>query len=391
MTPMPSAMQKLCAVQPQLVRVVTAAEALGLGARELLHAGPPLSNAYEPPAVLMSSAVMTCLHERWASDADSAEAMVRAGALRWAPAQGRGVVTPLAGVVSAGTPLFEVDDAAGSGLRAWAPVSTVGGPDTRMGSRDAGVLQRLALRDLGIAPAWRDELRARGPLALYPLARDGLAHGDDLHGRTAAANASLVEWIDSPQLAAQVAAMPLFFLTLWMAACSLALRAAEGGDAPSLVTRAGGNGEHFGIALAAAPDVWFQLPASPPLGHLAQGVPAGTAVCGAIGDSAVIDALGFGGQRLYSAPEPQQVHGDFLPEGHAGLAERLLRWPHPGFPAQRVGLDAAAVVRENAAPLVVLAMLAEDGRRGFVGRGIYRPPVALFGRALAGAAPAAAR
>lgn len=380
------AIRGLLAVRPQLVQVTTAARAVGLQGHELLHAGPPLADPCRPPAVLMSSAVVTCLHEGWASDAAQAEALVHSGAVRLSPAQDRGVVVPLAALASAGTPLFEVEDPL-TGRCAWAPVSAVRGPDARMGFRDPSLAARLAVRDGEVAQAWQRTLAARGPLPLYPLARQGLAAGDDLHSRTTAANQALAGWLradaSAGTLAEHVEATPLFFLTLWMAACSLVLRAAEGMAGATLVTRAGGNGEAFGIALASAPERWTQAPAAAPRGRIVQPLPAGTAVCGAIGDSAVIDMLGFGGQRLAQSPEPLGVLGEFLPEGHATLAGRLLAAPHPAFDAsQRVGLDARRVAAEGVAPLIALAMLAADGIRGFVGRGVYQPPVSLFGQAL---------
>jgi hypothetical protein len=45
------------------------------------------------------------------------------------------------------------------------------------------------------------------------------------------------------------------------------------------------------------------------------------------------------------------------------------------------------VAASSFSPLVMLAMLAEDGRGGVVGRGIYQPPVELFERALRAGAP----
>jgi hypothetical protein len=382
-------LRQLLAARPQLQRVVTAAEVLGLAPHELLHAGPPLRDASQPPAVLLSSAVVTCLHEDWAPDQTAARALVQSGALRWYPAQDRGLVVPLATVVSGSTPLFEVLDEQ-TGARAWAPVSTVRGPDTRMGFRDAGLAARLAHRDSAIAVQWQEVLARTGPLPLYPLAQQGLAQGDDLHSRTTAANNALVSWLRGhtavSSLADDVEATPLFFLTLWMAACSLALRAAEGDfDTDStLITRAGGNGEAFGVCLASAPTRWVQVAATAPQGQLLQSVARGTTVCGAIGDSAVIDFLGFGGQRLAQSPEPLNVLKEFLPTGYAQLPAQLLAAQHPAFISQRVGMDVRAVVAARVSPLVTLAMLGADGLTGFVGRGVYCPPLALFEKALDG-------
>jgi len=380
-----TALSALLAVRPQLQGVATAGAALGLRPHELLHAGPPLRDPRRPPRALASSIVMTCLHEGWARDETEAEAMLRDGVLTLSPAQEHRCVTPLAAIVSPGMPLFEVGDAAG-GLPVFAPVSTVGGVDTRMGACDPALLPRLKRRDAELAPALREAVERQRPLALWPLAAAGLAAGDDLHSRTAGANTALVAamklrgigtWAD------EIAANPLFFLTLWMAASALILRAAEGSDLPGLVTRAGGNGEQFAIALAGRPELWVSCDAEPPQGTLMASIPPGTAVAGAIGDSAVIDMLGFGGQRLAQAPEPLGVFRDHLPADHATQARCLLSAPQPLLAdAWPLGLDAARVVQHRSAPWVMLAMLADDGAAGFVGRGIYRPPVSLFERAL---------
>lgn len=381
-----TALLALLAIEPRLVGVAPASQALGLMPMELLHAGPPLRDPRRPPPVLMSSAVLTCIHEGWAHNADEAESLVLGGRVTLSPAQSRGCVVPLACVVSARTPLFEVGDP--HGLSMHAPVSAVRGTDTRMGHRDPGVLERLSARDQRIAPAWQALLSARGPLELLPLAARGLAEGDDLHSRTAAANAALVSWLrqqGADKLGDDVAATPLFFLTLWMAASALMLRAAEGGELPSLVTRAGGNGEHFGIGLAGDPQTWICVDAAAPCGRRLAAAPPDTTVCGAIGDSAVIDMLGCGGQALAGAPEPLRAFDGFLPADYADLADRLLSGWHPRL-GRPVGLDAQRVTAHQAAPLIALAMLAADGAGGLVGRGLYRPPVALFQHTLAGLA-----
>jgi len=380
-----TALSALLAARPQLQSVTSASAALRLRRHELLHAGPPLRDPRHPPAVLVSSIVMTCQHEGWARDASEAETMLRDGTLTLSPAQGHRCVTPLAAIVSPCTPLFDVGDVAG-GPAIFAPISTLGGADARMGSRDPALLRRLRHRDVELAPALHRAIERHGPIELWPLAACGLAAGDDLHSRTAGANAAFLDSLKLAGLGAtadEVGANPLFFLTLWMAASALILRAAEGGDVPSLVTRAGGNGEQFAIALAGRPDQWVGCDAEPPQGTQMSSIAPGTVVANAVGDSAVIDVLGFGGQRLACAPEPLGVFKAYLPAEHGKLAGQLLAAPQPlladGWP---LGLDAARVVVHDTAPLVTLAMLADDGVTGFVGRGLYRPPVSLFERAL---------
>lgn len=378
---MHAALLALAHSRPQLLAVTNGAQALELVPHQLLHAGPPLSDPCRPPATLASSAVLSCLHEGWAADEAGAEALLQGGRLQLSPAQARACVTPLAALVSAGTPLFAVADGAGPVLHA--PVSAVRGPDSRMGLRDPAVLARLKQRDEFVAPALQGLLAATGPVDLWPLMAAGLARGDDLHASTSHANAAWVEELrrrGATTLADDIAATPLFFLTLVMAACAAVLRSAEATGAPGLVTRGGGNGERFAIAGARRPGAWVSCSATAPEGPRLPGVPAGRAIEGAIGDSAVIDLLGLGGQRLAQAPELLALFGQPLAqELQAEPAERLLRMPHPQLPQPwPLGLDARQVVLHRQRPRVMLGMLASDGRHGLCGRGIYRPPVHLF-------------
>ncbi|HEY4069750.1 MAG TPA: DUF1116 domain-containing protein [Burkholderiaceae bacterium] len=386
---MGSAIDAMLAVRPVLVGVEAARDALGLRARELLHAGPPFADPRHPPAALVSSIVMTCLHEGWARDEAQAEALLRRGALTLIPAQSRDCVTPLAAVVAPNTPLFRVRDAGNDGATLHAPVSVVRGADTRMGTRDGGLLARLAARDRETAPALRALLQRVGALDLWTPALHGLSHGDDLHSRTAAANeafAAAVREHGDAALAEAIAATPLFFLTPWMAAAALILRAGEGRDLPRLVSRAGGNGERFAIALAGAPERWIACAATPPQGPFIPSAPQGTPVLGAVGDSAVIDMLGLGGQRLAHAPEPFGLVQSRLDADHGERARRLLLAPHPGLPQQwPIGVDVRRVVSQANPPFVMLAMIAADGKTGFLGRGGYRPPLDLFEEAARGA------
>jgi hypothetical protein len=377
--------------QPALCGVEPAGRALGLGPLELLHAGPPLLDPRRPPPVLASAIVMTCLHEGWASDVPAAEQLIADGSLTLSPAQDRACVTPLAAVVSAGTPLLLVSDPARPSATVYAPVSALRGVDTRMGHRDPVLLAHLKQRDLVVAPALKTCLERQGPIALWPVAASGLSQGDDLHAITAHANQALASVLrdrGAVSLADDVDATPLFFLTLWMAACALVLRSAEGGALPSMVTRAGGNGERFGIALAGNPTQWVAADATPPLGAFLPHVPADQAVAGAIGDSAVVDMLGLGGQRLALSPDTRalfvaQIDIECSADPNALEAKRLLVQPQALLgDAWPLGLDAEAVVGLPQAPLVLLAMLARDGVLGLCGRGIYRPPISLFNEAL---------
>jgi hypothetical protein len=384
----------LIAVRPTWTRLERAGDVIGLPGRWLLHAGPPFSDPRKPVAPVLSSAVLACQYERWAKSADEAERLIASGEVQLVPAQSQRCVTPLAALVSPGTTLIVVEDDAGSVAPAYAPLGTTGGPDLRFGTRDSRILDRLALRD----GEQRETLRAAldRPIDLLAIAVEALARADDLHNRTTAATSALGTRIAAALAGAQgelrfgrdrlieaLAATPLFFLTFWMAAAKLTLSAAEGKAPATLVTRMAGNGEAFGISLAGASDVWITTPASAPKGPYLPNAEKDAEAIGAIGDSAVIDALGFGGQALQFAPEPRDALKPYLPARFAETAAQLLSEVHPAFGAAgvRVGLDAARAAQSGMQPIVTLGMVERSGSKGLLGRGMYQPPLELFTRA----------
>ncbi|MEI7969178.1 MAG: DUF1116 domain-containing protein [Betaproteobacteria bacterium] len=345
-----------------------AGEALGLGPRMLLHAGPPFASPGEPSAPVLSSAVLACRHEGWASTDEEAENLIRSDVVRLLPAQDFGAVTPLAEVVSPSTPLTRVADLGDPSTQAWAPLSSGSGPQMRFGTRNPAVLARHAWREQTLFPALRAALAE--PVELLEPARQGLDRGDDLHGSTACATTALAEILDrrlgtdtaSRETRAMLAQSPLFFLTLWMAACRVMMLAAAD-SMPTVLLALAGNGKDVGILLGGDPSAWTRVGGAPPEGELAHGQ-APAEVCPMIGDSGVIDIAGFGGQRLRDAP-----------------AARCLETRHPGLDA-RVGLDARTLVAKELQPQVHIGMIGADGRTGLMGRGLYRPPLALFRAAI---------
>jgi len=361
-------MTSTCRSVPLWTAVRAAGGAVGLPKRTLLHAGPPFADPYQPSAPVLSSAVLACRHEGWSRDDAEAETMILDGRVRLRSAHDFGVVTPLAEVVSPRTPLLAVMDADDGSCLAWTPLASGAGPQMRFGTRDAAVLERHAWRDDVLGPMLAAALRE--PIDLVPLARAGLDAGDDLHASTAGATAALARVLgprlpddaEGDRVRTMLGASPLFFLTLWMAACrTLLMTLAEG--RPTLVVALAGNGREVGVRLAGSARHWTIAPATPPEGVRLD--PSSTTdVSPMIGDSGVIDLAGFGGQRTEASP-----------------ARALLEAPHAGL-GTAVGLDAARLVTGDAPPLVHIGMIAADGRGGLLGRGTYRPPLELFRAAI---------
>lgn len=402
------AMAAMVAVRPYWCAVSPAGVAVGLPDRTLLHAGPPYADAAQAAAPVLSSAVLACMHEGWASTQEDALALIAAGDIKLVPAQSYGVVLPLASVAGPRTALVGVSDGAGA-PRAWSLLGSGAGPQIRFGTRDPAILSRLRWRDDVLAPRLH-ELVSASPVDLIPLAHYGLRHGDDLHASTGAAQAALNDLLGprlrgndaggldagrldagrpdpgspDPAISAMLAQTPLFFLTLWMAGSHLMLdaaaRAAHGSDS-TLVVALAGNGRDLGIRLAGHPNRWFVSRAPAPVGPRID--PASTALAGpVVGDSGVIDAAGFGAQALSLAPAVQGALADWLPPDWPDRPAQLGQFDHPAFTdlPLRVGADAAA----GRAPLAAIAMVAADGATGLLGRGIVQIDDAVFSEAARG-------
>src|SRR5580698_7679174 len=148
-----AALQRLYSVRPQWTGVRSARDAVGLPGRTLLHAGPPFADPSRPSAPVLSSAVLCCLYEGWATSEENARQLIAERQVELAPAQSLGVVTPLAAVISPRTSLVEVADAHDPAHRTWSLLGSGAGPQIRFGTRDPAILDRLKWRDEILAPA----------------------------------------------------------------------------------------------------------------------------------------------------------------------------------------------------------------------------------------------
>jgi len=120
------------------------------------------------------------------------------------------------------------------------------------------------------------------------------------------------------------------------------------------------------------------VPAQPPEGTRfphQQGRP----VLGAIGDSAVIDFCGLGGQALDHAPSLISDWQSLLPEDWSTRAGNVLD-PDSGVVCAR------RVTEQQTVPIVNLALVSADAAGGILGKGFYQPELSLFKAARAGAA-----
>jgi hypothetical protein len=331
-----------------------------LSARVLLHAGPPFRGA--PPAPVINAAIQALIFEGLASDAAAARDVLLQGGAQLEPAQDHGIVTPLAQVVSASMPLAAVRQ---RDQVCYAPLLDGRNPALRFGCAAHECLQRL--RDVGdwireaVAPTLRRE-----PLAVDEVIRLAVAAGEECHSLLGAANEAMVSQLSGIDSASTVRLREnsVFVLTILMAAAAASLRVHR-----CDLVAIGGNGVDFGVRYVGEA-TWRRVPAEAPRGTRFAGMDA-VAPLAAVGDSAVIDFCGLGGQALAESPSLVKEWRDLLP-ADARIRRQGLVDPESGLVDPRRIADAAR------APLIHLAILDRNGLAGLIGRGFYCPPAELF-------------
>ncbi|MBU2965814.1 oxalurate catabolism protein HpxZ [Amphritea sp. 2_MG-2023] len=377
------ALDRLYAVRPEWTCVRSASDAISLAPKRLLHAGPPFADPRCPSPPVLSSAVLCCLYEGWADTEEQALALIASGQVRLLPAQDYRVVLPLAALVSPSTSLVEVADAARpQGLSSWSILSSGFGPQIRFGSRDLAIIPRMVWRDQYLAPLLHNVLQ-KSPVDLLTLAVAGLQGGDDLHSCTTVATATLARELHLPDGEAKIMldTTPLFFLTLWMAACHQMLDATRSDDpmkAIQLVLALAGNGIDVGVRLADEPERWITTAAQVPQGPKLNGIHCATSPM--LGDSGVIDAAGFGAQAWSCSSEAAATIRGWMPALNNTKPQWLVG-QHPVFNGLNLGsaIDAACVSNHQPTPLIAIAMLEADGHHGLLGRGVCQTDPTLFG------------
>lgn len=347
----------------RLTRLVQLDRAISnLPDRTLFHAGPPYEGL--APGAVVNAAAQVAVLEGWAPNMDEARRALSTGTgnIQLKPAQDYGFVVPLAQVASASTWCVEVGNEA---YRAYSPVSEGPSPALRFGSADPVCHHRA--RD------WCASLAEHvNPLlersAVYPEALMQQAHslGDDGHAQVQAGTGLLLDSFAgvSDTFKQQILANPGFSLTVWMAFCSWRLHHVD-----SPITAIGGNGVRFGLKFKGS-DVWNTVSAPPACGPYFKPELASESL-GVIGDSAVVDICGYGGQALRHAPILLEQWKDYLPADATSRPQHILD-PNTGC------VDPERVRATGLPPILNLAILHRDGADTPIGRGHYCPPVSLF-------------
>ena len=356
-------------VVPIWTGVKPLAAVLPAGERWVLHAGPPFRSASELPPALRNSVLIGIVYEGWAADKAAAEALLDAGGVTLAPAQDHDVVVPLAGVATPSMYAIEVSDGMRPVKRKYSVLNEGMQWCTRLGIYADEMLPHLRWlhQDLGARMA----AKFAGEVALAPILQAALLNGDDGHARTMHGSRLLadiiVSWgIDDERSTTFLYGAMAWALNYWMAASALILAAQT--EAHGIV-KVGGNGLRFGLQLAEQAGTWLVVDAPAIVGNKDAGNEAVQAL-GTLGDSAVVDFVGLGGQCLDLASLSAKNLHALLPADYVSRHSQFLSQRLP-FLAGRLGISTYdLILQNNLGPLVLLGMIDAAGERGRIGGGV---------------------
>lgn len=368
--------------RPQWTGMCHVSDVLVSDKRLLLHAGPPFTSLDNIPAPVMNSLCIGAVWEEWAEDYDQAKAMILQGEIKIDGAQNHNIVVPLSGVVSPSMTLMVIADAYNPEAKKYSVLNEGMVHCTRLGKLDDELQSHLTWLN-GELSDWISAQLTQ-PMDLLPIISAALDNGDDCHGRTIVGSALIAEQLLKANASSAPDAITVFLnesmafaLNVWMATSSLMMAAAEGVAGSSLITKAAGNGYEFGVQVAAKPGRWLTMPAPEVKGAIEAAHEGRTAV-GAIGDSAVVDFIGLGGQVLDTATASYNNLKDFLPADALTRAEKALTDELEGFFGRKAMTRAEQVVANNAGPMVLLGMIEDKGEAGRIGGGVVDVPVSFF-------------
>lgn len=397
------ALNRIIAAEPVLIDLRPAGEVIPeLGARELLHAGPPLTDWSQACGALRGSIAGTLVHLKHAQDLAEAEEMAAAGVYRLRPANDLNALATFAGVITRETPVFVVENRTGA-TKAYAAINEGRGKALRYGSNDGDTLARLAWLEGEFAALLSAAIKLAGGIDLFQLLGQALHMGDDGHSRQKAAsalflNVMAVHLLEVAHFSKQekaralrvIAANDIFFLPLTMAAAKSTMAAAEGVVTSTLTTCMAANGVRFGIKVSGLGGVWHTAPVPLIKGQYFAGF--GPADAGpVIGDSEIAETLGFGAFAMAAAPALARYVGG-TPEESVRLSQEMYRITlveHPRFtiPAASyrgtpLGIDARQVASSGLEPLFNTGIAHREAGVGQIGAGFGRAPKACFEAAL---------
>jgi len=388
------AVERMASARPEVVGIITAADAFGIGGAQFLHAGPPITwdRASGP---LRGAIIGGLLFEGLTATAEAAEGLGPSVELQ--PCHHHRAVGPMAGVITPSMPVFELHDTV-NGTTAYSTLNEGLGKVLRYGAYGPEVIDRLRwMRDV-LAPVLGAALARMGPYDVRAMIAQGLQMGDEGHNRNRAGTSLFLREVvgelvevgappsDLSAVVRFIAGNDHFVLNLVMPCAKAAADAARDVAGSSMVVAMARNGTDFGIQLSGTGDRWFTAPAQTPKGLTFPGFDDDD-VNPDIGDSTITETYGIGGMAMACAPAIVRFVGGSVAEAVAKTMSAYeitftesphLQMPTLDFRGTPTGIDAARVVRTGIVPPVNTGMAGRVAGTGQVGAGLVEPPMDCF-------------
>ena len=395
------AVKRILAAKPTLVGIGRALDDIpGMHKKLILHAGPPVT--WQNMSGPLRGAVMGGLiYEGLAGTPEEAEKLAASGEIEFAPCHHHSAVGPMAGVVTAGMPVWIVENAA-FGNRAYCTLNEGLGKVLRYGANGKEVVDRLKWMESTLAPILQKALERRGPIDMKTIIAQVLQMGDEGHNRNRAGTSLMIRELapylvmleedknDVSRVLKFMHENDHFFLNLTMPSCKATVDAATGIEGSSVITTMARNGTEFGIRLSGLPDRWFTGPASVVDGLYLPGFGPDDAARD-IGDSVITETAGIGGFAMAAAPAIVKFVGGSPADAvtftmqmyEITLTENdTYQIPALDFRGTPTAIDVRRVVETGILPAINTGIAHKDPGVGMVGAGLVKPPRNCFADAL---------
>ena len=167
------ALSRYLAANPVLKSIEKAVDVIpGMGARTLLHAGPPIP--WEEMGGPMKGAVIGAIfYEGWSETEENAFDLASSGELTYAPCHHYSAVGPMSGIISPSMPVWVVENTEG-GNKSYSNFNEGLGKVLRYGANSQEVIDRLKWIEKTISVVCKVALENRNELELKPLIAQAL-------------------------------------------------------------------------------------------------------------------------------------------------------------------------------------------------------------------------
>lgn len=385
------ALSKIKSARPNLAGIGRAfGEITGFHEKLILHPGPPLEWK-DMPGILQEAVMGALIYEGLALNEKAAAELAASGEIEFAPSQNYKSVIFGCAVISAGSPVFLIEDE-NANCKTYAPLYPARGFSEEH-------IQKLFWVKDALAPCLKDAIKEK--INLLNILQEAVNMNDDLCVRFKAASAlfaktfalSLAD-INYPRETAKkilefIFTDKDFFKNLCLGAAKEILRSAEGVSDSSIITSVGSNGAEFGIKVSAFKDIWFKSPRPAVLKEVySQNFGAQDAAC-YIGDNAAQSAssacahLGSPAVNKYMDIEPDCAGGfsqelyDISEGENTGFTA-----PYFNFKPASCAWDAVKITELANAPTVSCAVMHRRADIGVIGAQLIRPKTEAFEKAV---------